>query len=1247
MKYKELLQFNPIETVVQLRDADKIESARKLIEAYVISDEMAERFIEIIIPNLQFEKPGDNKGLLIVGNYGTGKSHMMAVISAICEHQDMVSHLTNERVADAASIIAGRFKVIRIEIGATQMSLRNILVSELENNLQQMGISFTFPQADTIPNNKRAFEDMMAAFHEKYPNSGLLLVVDELLDYLQTRKDQEIIFDLNFLREIGEVCRDLRFRFIAGVQEAIFDSPRFKFVADQVRRVKDRFIQVLIARKDIKFVVAERLLKKTLHQQARIRKYLTNFSRYYDQMNERMDEFVQLFPVHPDYFEVFDRLTVVEKREILRTLSSACEKLLDEDVPENYPGLIAYDSYWNELKENPGFRTISEVKEVIDCSEVLENRIQNSFTRPQYKPEALRIIHALSVHRLTTGDITAPLGVTSRELRDTLCLYNKNIAHLGGEEPAVDLLVHIETVLKEIHQTVNGQFISFNPKNNQWYLDLKKSEDYDALIEKRAESLDDDHLDRYYFEALKRVMECTDETYVQGYKIWEHELEWPEKKATRLGYLFFGSPNERSTAVPPRDFYIYFIKPFDPKPFKDEKKSDELFFRIQSKAEDFLQPLKLFAAATELSLTSSGHAKSIYESKATTYLQEVVRWLQRHMGETYEITYMGASHSLFEWLKIKKAGRILRTMDYDEMNFRDTVNKIAGLLFSSHFQDQAPEYPQFSILMTNQNRFQAAQDALHAIAGYKQTKQATAVLEALELLDDDQINPRSSKYAQYVLDLLNQKQKNQVLSNDELLQDIMGVKYFGLEKGYRLEPEWLIVVLTALVYSGDIVIVHSKKKYDAMRLEELASIPVQELIHFSHVERPKEWNIPALTRLFKMLQLSPGLIKGLMHGKNEVVRNLQQRIAEKLDRIVRMAEVLKNGLAFWGYHLFSTDNIKKYIQQLESTKTFLEALQRYSSPAKLKNFQYSLHELNKYEPGLKLLQKIESLHEFISDMTQFATFLYEAMMAMPENHEWTRKAQEVREKVIHRVRQHALSPEELRAQHMAIRQELESLKKEYIQIYIGLHSKARLNAEQDKKKASLLRDERLKKLSDLATISLMPGHQVLDLRNELATLQPCFSLTSKELLARPTCPHCSFRPVEEKEYPDAHELLESIDERLDQLIDEWTQTLLSNLQDPAAAQNIELLKPQERNAVERFMEQKKLPEHITPEFIQALKEVLSGLIRIEMKMSDIRSALLSGGSPATVEEMKKRFEGFLKTQTKGYDPSKVRIVIMD
>jgi hypothetical protein len=414
MKYGDLLQFDPIESVVQLRVADEKAAAHQLVKTYVISNEMAEKITTLVFSQLQFDRPADNKGLLVVGNYGTGKSHLMSVISAVAENKELLKDVTNPAVAEAASNIAGRFKVVRTEIGATTMSLRDILVAELEEHLSQIGVNFTFPGVGQISSSKRAFEDMMVAFHEKYPDHGLLLVVDELLDYLRSRKDQELILDLSFLREIGEVCRDLRFRFIAGVQEAIFDSPRFSFVADSIRRVKDRFEQVLIARKDIKFVVAERLLRKTGEQQAKIREHLTPFARFYGHMNERMDEFVSLFPVHPDFIDTFERITIAEKREVLRTLSSVMKRLIDKEVPDNEPGLIAYDSYWPILRENPSFRTIPDIKAVIDCSQVLESRVQQAFTRPVYKPLAIRIIHALSILRLSTGDSYTTLCASPR-----------------------------------------------------------------------------------------------------------------------------------------------------------------------------------------------------------------------------------------------------------------------------------------------------------------------------------------------------------------------------------------------------------------------------------------------------------------------------------------------------------------------------------------------------------------------------------------------------------------------------------------------------------------------------------------------------------------------------------------------------------------------------------------------------------------------------------------------------------------
>lgn len=54
------------------------------------------------------------------------------------------------------------------------------------------------------------------------------------------------------------------------------------------------------------------------------------------------------------------------------------------------PGLIAFDSYWNTLNQNASFRAIPEIRAVIECSQVLESRINSAITRKQYKPMAIR-----------------------------------------------------------------------------------------------------------------------------------------------------------------------------------------------------------------------------------------------------------------------------------------------------------------------------------------------------------------------------------------------------------------------------------------------------------------------------------------------------------------------------------------------------------------------------------------------------------------------------------------------------------------------------------------------------------------------------------------------------------------------------------------------------------------------------------------------------------------------------------------
>jgi len=108
MKYNELIQFDPIVTVIELKSADDSTKAKELVRSYVMSDNMADLVSAKILSQLSLEDVVDNKGVLLVGNYGTGKSHLMSVISAIAADSAYLELAQNEKFRTAARTIAGK-----------------------------------------------------------------------------------------------------------------------------------------------------------------------------------------------------------------------------------------------------------------------------------------------------------------------------------------------------------------------------------------------------------------------------------------------------------------------------------------------------------------------------------------------------------------------------------------------------------------------------------------------------------------------------------------------------------------------------------------------------------------------------------------------------------------------------------------------------------------------------------------------------------------------------------------------------------------------------------------------------------------------------------------------------------------------------------------------------------------------------------------------------------------------------------
>jgi len=141
MKYSDLIQFEPIETVVQLRKPTPSQMRADCRDVGHLRPHGRVAHRAGVSPIAVQQARGQQRHSRC-GNYGTGKSHLMAVVSAIAEHQDLASHLTNQKVARQAADIGGRFRVIRAEIGSTTMSLRDIVCSVLEDGLDGLGVTY-------------------------------------------------------------------------------------------------------------------------------------------------------------------------------------------------------------------------------------------------------------------------------------------------------------------------------------------------------------------------------------------------------------------------------------------------------------------------------------------------------------------------------------------------------------------------------------------------------------------------------------------------------------------------------------------------------------------------------------------------------------------------------------------------------------------------------------------------------------------------------------------------------------------------------------------------------------------------------------------------------------------------------------------------------------------------------------------------------------------------------------------------
>src|SRR5690606_38863576 len=157
-------------------------------------------------------------------------------------------------------------------------------------------------------------------------------------------------------------------------------------------------------------------------------------------------------------------------------------------------------------------------------------------------------------------------------------------------------------------------------------------------------------------------------------------------------------------------------------------------------------------------------------------------------------------------------------------------------------------------------------------------------------------------------------------------------------------------------------------------------------------------------------------------------------------------------------------------------------------------------------------------------------------------------------------------------------------------------------------KNALLNDAQTKALKELAAhISILPKEELFNWERTLSQLKTCYHVTKEKLEHTPMCSECKFRPTEVVTNEKA--TLKKMQDKLSEMLTNWTETLLTNFNDPAVKENISLLKPEQQQLVEALIANQEFSLPLDIRLIQAINDLLKGIHKVELSISDIEEMM--------------------------------------
>ena len=284
-------------------------------------------------------------GFFVVGPFGSGKSHFLAALGEVLSGPPARAAVPgwDRRLRDLADGARPSLAVAvpLVEYRASA-ALEDVLV---ERARRALGHSPPAPAGPGSSDRLAAWDDLLAAAQDA-GHAGMVVLLDELSEFLRAKQGPALTEDLRFLQFLGEWARTRPVVVVGALQENIEEVANVS--QRELARIRDRYGPSLaLSMRHVEDLVRGRLVRLRPGAERWVEQAWTELATAFPGGVDR-DRFARSYPLHPDTLSVLEglRFLLSQQRGVVDFI---CGRLRDS-LGRGYAELITPDEVFDHFR---------------------------------------------------------------------------------------------------------------------------------------------------------------------------------------------------------------------------------------------------------------------------------------------------------------------------------------------------------------------------------------------------------------------------------------------------------------------------------------------------------------------------------------------------------------------------------------------------------------------------------------------------------------------------------------------------------------------------------------------------------------------------------------------------------------------------------------------------------------------------------------------------------------------------------